>query len=116
MRAESLVIFFHLTFEKKMWLTLNSEKGGHENMGLFIQYSPSFRAELLREFRREKARGNFSHVKDNKHFLQFFPCIEADIAVLFELILPLGTSWQILDETVAMQDQRKKVTGTYQAI
>ena len=77
----------------------------YDSLGTLGQWIPSFRAKLLRALQACHAAGEFTEVSADD-VLRMLPKIPRDVELLYKLVLPLGTSYQVLEEDKTFAETR----------
>ena len=103
-RAEAVASYWYLTSrrgETHQWSECE-----YNDLGTVGQYMPRIRAKLIRQFLVEKEAGKWRDISEDE-FFSYFPSVDKDLAIVFELVLPLGTRFQVLEESSELQGIRK---------
>ena len=87
------------------------EDPDYSDLGTLGKLMPSFRAKLIREFQAEKQRGEWQEIEESV-FVSYLGPLEKDLLLLHELMLPVGTKNQPLEDTAEFQAIKKASRDT----
>ena len=69
---------------------------------------PSIRAKCAREFERQLQAREKTEDTSVLEFLKYFPELDKDLKLIYELILPMGTSYEPLPDAEDLSELRKR--------